>query len=183
MTASLQARYSKGAMIFHWSIAIAVIVNWRLAEAAAHAAKADAGWYMAQHKAIGISILILSIGRLAWRLTHPAPSLPVNYAAWERILARGLHIVFYVMLIGLPIGGWLASSYFGRGVDMFGLFTVPALPVSSDPEMGKTVIGFHGTGAEALVYLVALHVLGALKHTFYDRDGGIYRMLPFGKAG
>lgn len=183
MTDAAQTRYSKGAMAFHWIIAAAVIINWRLAEAAEHAAKADAGWFMGQHKAIGITILLLSLGRVAWRLTHKAPPLPINYAVWERWLAKGLHIAFYVMLLGLPIGGWLASSYFGRGVDMFGLFNVPALPVGENSEMGKTIIGFHSTGGEALVYLVGLHILGALKHTFFDKDGGIYRMLPFGKTG
>ena len=177
-----QARYSTGAMLFHWIIAVAVIVNWRLVETAEHASEADAGWWMGQHKALGITILLLTLGRLGWRLMHKAPPLPVNYAAWEKMLARGIHILFYVLLIGLPLGGWLAGSYFGRGVDVFGIFALPPLPVGENPEAGKSIIGLHGTGGEIMLYMIGLHILGALKHTFIDKDGGIYRMLPFGKA-
>jgi cytochrome b561 len=86
------------------------------------------------------------------------------------------------LLIGLPIGGWLATSYFGRGVDMWGMFTVPAIPVGNSPEMGKSIIGLHYTGGEVLIYLIGLHILGALKHTFWDKDGTLFKMLPFGRA-
>ena len=60
-------RYSLVAMLFHWLIALAVIVNWRLAEAAEHAGRADAIWYFANHKALGMVILLLTLGRLIWR--------------------------------------------------------------------------------------------------------------------
>lgn len=175
-------RYSRGAMLFHWVIAIAVIANWRIAEAAEHATRAEASWWWGQHKALGITILLLTLGRLAWRMTHKLPALPHTYASWERILARTTHALFYVLLIGLPLGGWLANSYFGNTIDMFGLFTWPALPVGENAEAGKAIFGFHGTGGEVLLILIGLHILGALKHTFIDKDGGIFRMLPFGKV-
>ena len=69
-------RYSVGAMIFHWTIAVAVIVNWRIAEAAHHAEGAAKGAIFANHKALGILILVLTLGRLIWRWTHPVPPLP-----------------------------------------------------------------------------------------------------------
>jgi len=175
-------RYSTGAMIFHWIIAIAVIVTWRIVETAEHASKVDKGYWMDHHKALGITILVLTLGRLIWRLSHPVPPLASTVAKWQKILARSVHIIFYVLLIGLPIGGWLATSYFGRGVDMWGMFTVPAIPVGNSPEMGKSIIGFHHTGGEILIYLIGLHILGALKHTFWDKDGTLFKMLPFGRA-
>ena len=180
MTDAARNRYSTGAMIFHWLIAIGVIANWRIAEAAEHASQADAGAWMGTHKAIGISILVLTIGRLLWRFTHPVPPLPG--AAWERILARTVHVIFYVMLIGLPIGGWLASSYAGRDIDMFGLFNWPLLPVGADRDAAGSIMDLHAAGGQALILLVGLHILGALKHTFISRDGGLLRMLPFGRA-
>ena len=182
MNASTARRYSTGAMIFHWVIAVAVIVNWRIVEAAEHLADAEKAPLMANHKALGITILLLTIGRLLWRWTHPVPPLPSGLAQWERTLARTVHVVFYVLLIGLPIGGWLAGSYFGKGVDVFGIFTLPALPLGDNPDAGKTIIGLHKTGGEVFIYLIALHILGALKHTFFDKNGGIFRMLPFGKV-
>ncbi|GAB5350316.1 cytochrome b [Qipengyuania sp. 483] len=176
-------RYSIGAMIFHWVIAVAVIVNWRLAENAHHAqSPADRSAIFADHKALGILILALTIGRLLWRWTHPVPPLPSDLAKWEKTLARIVHVVFYVLLIALPLGGWIANSLAGREIDMFGLFTIPALPVGGNPEAAKSIFSIHATGGSIFIYLIALHILGALKHTFFDKNGGIFRMLPFGKV-
>ncbi|QZH75650.1 MAG: cytochrome b [Erythrobacter sp.] len=174
-------RYSGVAMLLHWLIAIAVIVNWRLAEAADHTdVRADAEAYMGNHMAIGITILVLTLVRLAWRLGHPAPPLPADYVTWERLLARTVHFIFYALLIGLPLGGWLASSFYGQGVDVFGLFTLPALPVAESPNIGEEIFDLHGTGGEAMLILIGLHVLGAIKHMVIDKDGNLWRMLPFG---
>ncbi|TMM48999.1 cytochrome b [Qipengyuania marisflavi] len=175
-------RYSTGAMIFHWLIAILVIVNWRIAEAAEHAEMPAKAEIFADHKALGIAILVLTLGRLMWRWTHPVPPLPSTLKAWEAKLARFVHILFYVLLIGLPLGGWLANSLAGRAVEFFGMFTIPALPVGSNEELGKTIFDLHATGGEIFIYLIGLHILGALKHTFFDKNGGIFRMLPFGKV-
>lgn len=176
-------RYSAGAMIFHWVIAIAVIVNWRLAENAEHAeAMEDKIAIFANHKALGILILVLTLGRLAWRWTHPVPPLPSSLAKWEATLTRTVHVIFYVLLIGLPLGGWMANSLSGREIDMFGLFVIPPLPVGENAEAAKAIFGLHATGGSVFIYLIALHILGALKHTFFDKNGGIFRMLPFGKV-
>ena len=183
MPTATQHRYSIGAMIFHWVIAAAVIVNWRLAENAYHATNgADGAAIMANHKALGITILVLTIGRLLWRLTHPVPPLPSDLAKWEKILAKTVHVIFYVLLIGLPLGAWIANSLAGREIDMFGLFTIAPLPIGENSGLAKTIFGIHGTAGGIFIYLIALHVLGALKHTFFDRNGGIFRMLPFGKV-
>ena len=182
LTTTAKSRYSTGAMIFHWLIAIMVIWNWRIAEAAEHASGPEKGAIFADHKALGISILALTLGRIVWRLTHPMPALPGNYATWERVLARGTHLIFYVLLIGLPLGGWFANSLAGREIDMFGLFTIPPLPVGENGELAKSIFGLHATGGTAMLYLIGLHILGALKHTFFDKDGGIFRMLPFGRV-
>ncbi|MDG5748724.1 cytochrome b [Qipengyuania sp. XHP0207] len=182
MADAKQKRYSIGAMIFHWTIAVAVIWNWRLAENAENADRAEAMAIFADHKALGIAILVLTIGRLLWRWTHPVPPLPSDLESWEKTLARTVHVIFYILLIGLPLGGWLANSLNGREIDFFGLFTIPALPVGEDKDLGETIFEAHATGGSIFIYLIALHILGALKHTFFDKSGGIFRMLPFGKV-
>lgn len=182
MSEQARSRYSTGAMIFHWVIAIMVIVNWRVAEAAEHAGKVEQAALIGNHKAIGITILVLTLGRLAWRLTHRVPPLPDTMAGWEKALARTVHVIFYVMLIALPLGGWLAGSFAGRDISYFGAFAIPPLPVGENLDLAKAIIGFHKTGGEVLIYLVGLHILGALKHTFFDKNGGLGRMLPWGKA-
>lgn len=182
MTETGRSKYSTGAMIFHWLIAVLVIVNWRIVEAAEHASEVEEAALVGNHKAIGITILVLTLGRLAWRLAHKVPPLPDTMAAWEKLLSRAVHIIFYVMLIGLPLGGWLAGSFAGRDISYFGAFTIPALPVGVNIDMAKAIIGFHKTGGEIMIYLIGLHILGALKHTFYDKSGGLARMLPWGRA-
>ena len=175
-------RYSAGAMLFHWTIAIAVIWNWRIAEAAEDADMPEKIALFADHKALGITILLLTLGRLAWRWTHPVPPLPSDLAKWEAALARGVHILFYVLLIGLPLGGWLANSLTGRDIDFFGLFTIPPLPIGENEALGGSIFDMHALGGKIFIALIGLHILGALKHTFFDKNGGIFRMLPFGKV-
>jgi len=172
-------RYSNGAILLHWVIAIAVIVNWRIAEAGEHLPDAQRGEVMGHHMALGMTILFLTLLRLAWRLTHRPPPLASTLKPWERALARTVHTIFYVLLIGLPLGGWLATSFYGGGVNIWGLFTVPGLPVPTDEHLGHEIFHAHAFGGTVLLALVALHVLGALKHHFYDRDGNIFRMLPW----
>ncbi|WP_435418092.1 cytochrome b [Parerythrobacter aurantius] len=182
MSTAGQSRYSGVAMAFHWIIALLVIVNWRIAEAAEHASEIDEAALVGNHKAIGITILVLTLGRLAWRLGHKPPPFPDTMAGWEKALARTVHVVFYVMLVGLPLGGWLAGSFAGRDISYFGAFVIPALPVGENFDLAKAIIGFHKTGGEIMIYLIGLHILGALKHTFVDKSGGVARMLPWGRS-
>ncbi len=180
MQAEQGARYSGVAMLLHWLIAIAVIVNWRLAEGAHEGPREAGASLMATHMAIGMSILILTVLRIIWRLVHRPPPLAAHLARWERGLAHAVHSIFYILLIALPLGGWIASSLSGRGVDMFGLFTIPALPLGQDKQLGHSIFEAHHLGGNIMIYLIALHIAGALKHTLWDKDGNLWRMLPFG---
>jgi cytochrome b561 len=175
-----QARYSTGAMLLHWAIAIAVIVNWRIAESAEHLPDLERGAVMANHMALGMVILVLTLARLGWRLMKAPPPLASTMKPWERLAARTVHTVFYILLVGLPLGGWLATSFYGVGVKIWGLFTVPRMPVAIDEHIGETIFEAHATAGTVMLVLIALHILGALKHTFIDRDGNLFRMLPFG---
>ena len=177
-----QVRYSTGAIILHWLIAIAVIVNWRIAGAAEHLQPAEKSALMANHKALGITILILTLLRLAWRFVKTPPPLASTLKPWEVKLAKTVHVIFYVLLIGLPLGGWLGNSFFGQGVNVFGLFTLPALPVGENRGIGGGIFEVHATLGTVMLFLIALHVLGALKHQFMDKDGNLFRMLPFGTS-
>ncbi|MBL4718073.1 MAG: cytochrome b [Erythrobacter sp.] len=175
-------RYSKGAMLFHWAIAILVIMNWQIAERVGSLEMPLKAEVFGYHKAWGMVILAMTLGRLMWRFTHRVPPLPADLARWEAALARTVHTIFYVLLIGLPLGGWLANSLGGRTIDVFGLFTIPALPVGENSDLAGQIFDAHALGGSIFIALIGLHILGALKHTFFDRNGGIFRMLPFGKV-
>ena len=165
MQARQGARYSGVAMLLHWLLALGVIVNWRLAESAHEGPREAAGALMGTHKAIGMTILLLTVLRILWRLAHRPPPLASTLHTWERVLARTVHAVFYILLISLPLLGWIASSAFGKPVDWFGLFEIPALPIHHDPDAGETIFDVHHLLGNVMVYLMFLHILGALKHS------------------
>lgn len=179
----VRRRYSAGAMAFHWAIAILVIANWRIAEAAEQFEGLAASAVWNYHKAWGILILVLTLGRIGLKLAHPGPPFPAHLAAWERALARTVHFTFYVLLIALPLAGWLANSLMRRTIDFFGLFTIPALPVGANKELGGRIFDLHAATGTLLLLLIALHLLGVIKHLVIDRDGELFRMLPLGRVG
>ncbi len=173
-------RYSGVAMLLHWTIAVAVIVNWRLAESAHEGPREAGASLMATHKALGMTILALTLVRIVWRLAHRPPPLAAHLKAWEKGLAHLTHATFYVLLIALPLGGWLANSMNGKPIDFFGLFAIPILPSGLNKDLAHTIFEVHATAGSIMIYLIGLHILGALKHTFWDKDGNLWRMLPFG---
>lgn len=176
-----QARYSKGSMVFHWVTAVAVIANWQIVERAEDLSRDERGSVMSYHFALGMTILLLTVLRLMWRAAHPAPPFAPTVKVWERALARTVHFTFYLLLIGLPLGGWLGLSFFQSPISFWGLFDIPMLPVSASEDRGEGVLDLHESGGSLMLWLIALHVAGALKHTLIDRDGEIFRMLPFGR--
>ena len=173
-------RYSVGAMTLHWAIAIAVIWDWRLADAAEHAPRGQHFVVLQPHFALGMVILVLTAVRLVWRMTHRPPLLAKHLAPWESILAHTVHYIFYGLLLGLPLMAWIGTSIMNQPIDFFGLFTIPNLPFGANRGTGHELTEIHGQLGNVILWLIVLHVLRALKHQFWDRDGDLYRMLPFG---
>lgn len=176
-------KYSLPAMALHWLIAIGVIANWRIAEAGEHAAsQAEKSAIMGNHFAIGALICVAIILRFALRTTRGVPAPQAGHAGWERKLAKTIHYIFYALLMIMPLAGWFAMSKYGAPIDVWGLVTIPPLPVAADPEGAKAIFEQHATAGTILLGLIVVHVLGALKHTLLDKDGNLFRMLPFGTA-
>jgi cytochrome b561 len=173
------AKYSKIAILFHWLIALLIGANILLANLAEDLPRAARAAYMSPHKAIGISILILTVGRILWRLTHRPPALPETVTGWQAKAGHSAHILFYVLMIAMPLTGWLMIGANGKAapVDFFGLFTL-------DMAVGKNAmladIGHEGHEllATPLIILIGLHILGALKHQFIDKLPFVQRMWP-----
>lgn len=181
MSLNARNRYSGLAMLLHWAIAVLVIVQWRISEAAEEAATREAGaQIMANHFALGVVIFVLVAVRLVWRQVTPPPSPVQTHATWERTLAPIVHFTFYALLLVMPIAGWIALSTFGAKISIWGLFQLPTLPVPQNPELGEQIFELHGASGIALLLLMVLHAAAALKHTFVDKDGTLFRMLPFG---
>ncbi len=179
MTPSAPSRYSKTAITLHWIIAALIVTNYALFLISDGLPDAQKGPYMTPHMSIGISILGLSIIRLFWRLGHKAPALPPEITGWQAKLGRFVHVLFYVLIIAIPLTGWLMVSAYPAAppVSYFGLFNID-LPFGKS----KALSGIGHEGHEILTYalygVVALHIAGALKHQFADRMPFIQRMWP-----
>lgn len=182
-------RYSTVAILLHWTIAALlvwiVLLGWQASDLQGAAKIAP----LQLHKPLGILVLVLTLARLAWRLTHRPPPLNPDLKPWEKALATTVHWGFYVLLLFMPLSGWAmvsASSLIKLyPIDMFGLFNWPALsfltdlPDASRKGVHEALEEAHHLVAKVIIYgLVPLHVLGALKHQFLDKDNELARMIP-----
>ena len=187
-----RTRYATVAILLHWVIAAGIVFQillaWRMEDL-----KTPLGFALVQlHKSVGITILLLSLVRLGWRLANPPPPEPEGLKSWEGRLSKLVHLAFYVIMIGMPLTGWLmvSASRIEIPTLLFGTIPWPHVPgIAHLPESAKSVwrmIGDRGHGLLAFgaYLLLALHVGGALKHQLFDAATPILdRMAPGAKAG
>lgn len=166
-------RYSNVSILIHWTVAVLVVANLVIA-----LAMHDHRELFAWHKSIGITVLLLTLLRIVWRVTHPWPQFPERMPGWERVLSRSVHVAFYVLLLAIPLLGWATVSA-GRGTgELFGFIQWFDLPVAKSPELRETLGDVHRYTVFFALALVFLHICGALKHQFFDEDVVFHRMLP-----
>jgi len=188
-------RYSTIAIVLHWLIAIALVgmvfFGWWMEELREELNSGEASFELFQqvqaaynwHKTAGILILVLSLARLGWRLSHPVPPLPETMKPWEAFAARAVHIAFYAIMIGAPIGGYALASSFGDTFPILAFnnpeLALPKLPVPQTEAFQQMAGSAHGAGGWAILILLGLHAGAALKHHFLDKDDTLARMIPF----
>jgi cytochrome b561 len=176
--------YTKVAIILHWMIAIAIILQilggWQMEDLKG----AEKFAAFQTHKSLGLTILILSVARLFWRIANPAPALPEGMKGWEVAAAKFTHTAFYVLMIGIPIGGWviISTSPYNIATNWWGLFEWPRLPLQDLPfrkTLNEAAKSGHGAAAWGVIVLFVLHVGAVLKHMFVNDDDVAARMIPF----
>ncbi|MGE0828854.1 MAG: cytochrome b [Hyphomonadaceae bacterium] len=173
-------RYSTVAIALHWLIALLILINIFVGGAMEDASGPARRGIFIWHQSLGISVLALTLLRLGWRVGHKAPALPAHMAAWEKALAHGVHVAFYVLLLAIPLLGWAAVSAGRNGVaPLFDAIPFFNLPIPKSREAHDVFGEAHEAAVKGMYVLVALHVIGALKHKFVDRDSVLGRMLPF----
>jgi cytochrome b561 len=172
-------RYSRVAMWFHWVIAALVILNLFLGLYHEDFGREARTWMMFFHKSIGVTVLGLSLARLLWRFAHRPPPFDSVLRAWEALLARITHWLFYILMLALPITGWMLSSTSDRPIDYFGLFEIGTLPVSRSDETHDSMEEVHELLGKLMIGLILLHVAGALKHHLQGHRHLIGRMGPW----
>ncbi|MDO8323774.1 MAG: YceI family protein [Phenylobacterium sp.] len=182
-----QARYATVAIVLHWLIAAAILFQmqlpWRF-----HGLKTPEAFALIQlHKSVGITILVLSLARLGWRLAHPPPPEPEGLAVWEVWLSKVVHWGLYLLMIGMPVTGWILVSTSRTDIPtvLWGLIPWPHLPGLAElPAAGRAIWNglaqeTHGLLGWGFYALIGLHVAGALKHQLLRQDEPVLaRMAP-----
>jgi cytochrome b561 len=178
-------RYTQVAIGLHWFMALLILFNLSI------------GWFMnsiAQplhttitglHALVGLTVLALTCARILWRLTHRPPPFPDTLHAWERFSAHAAHGLLYVLMFGMTLTGWSIVSAHApsrTGGPLNWLFHIPPIgPISHlDPVAQKAAhaqfVTLHTIGGWIFIGLLVLHVLGALKHQWFDRYPELARM-------
>jgi cytochrome b561 len=175
MTDRLQ--YGTTAKIFHWLIVALLLaqylIGWLMPDLHRDM---KPGAAMTFHVSIGMTILILIVVRLVWRLTHPvAPES--SLAPWQRLTSEAVHWLLYALVLATTITGWLFASFRGWSMSFFFLVPMPML-ASDNPAAGKAIDGLHQAMEWSLLVVIGLHVAAALVHIFVYRNRIMQRMLP-----
>jgi cytochrome b561 len=171
-------RYTRTAMSLHWLIALMLFGMFGL------------GLYMTElplsptklklysyHKWAGVTLFLLVLLRLGWRVTHVPPALPLSTPAWQARAAAAGHHLLYVLMIAAPLSGWLMSSAKGFQTVWFGVLPLPDL-LDKNEALGDALLLVHRFLNYFFMTVVIGHILAAIKHQFIDRDGLLSRMLP-----
>jgi len=175
MTSDGTARYNSMARALHWVIALLVIGN--LAGGLLHDALEDVINLMPLHKASGMTVLALSLVRIAWRLTWTAPRPPSSMSGLEIAGAKAVHALFYGLMLAMPLTGWIMSSAGKYPLTWFGLFDIPKLPVTRETPLydlgheGHEILGW------VFIVLALLHIAAALRHHLLLKDNVLRRMM------
>lgn len=190
-------RYTAVAIVLHWAIAFAILLmipfGWWMSDQAEKSVTDGIFRAYQLHKSIGLTVLALSLVRLGWRLINPPPPLPEHMPGWERFVAKATHWAFYVLMIALPLTGWLYVSAGWSAEDdqplvvathWFGWINVPHLfdlPNATDDvraAVADASINVHSKLAWGAIVLAALHAGAALKHHLFDKDEVLTHMVP-----
>ncbi len=175
---AMDDRYNRVAVVLHWAIGVAllaqIVLGWSMIEIPKNPVGVRVFWFNL-HKSIGITIGLLIVGRIAWRLAHRAPSLPANLPLWQRRAARASHVLLYVCMAAMPLTGFLGSSFSNYPIKYFG---VPLPNWGWDvPALKATFSAIHLSVACVFVVLIIVHAAAALRHLL-ARDGVFDRMWP-----
>lgn len=183
------ARYSWFAIAMHWLIALVLFgllfVGFYMARLGDDELSLKFSLYQ-WHKSFGISLLLLTLVRLAWRWFHPPP--PSLAQGWQRRAATVSHGLLYALTLAVPLAGWamVSASPWNIPTVLFGLIPWPHLPpfdTLSDKQAAETLLkGAHRFLAYGAASVAALHILAALQHHFVLRDGTLARMMPLHKG-
>jgi cytochrome b561 len=168
-------RFGGVTKLVHWLVFILITAQFYLVWDLNDSNKA---LYMMLHKSIGVTILLLGIFFIIWHSINIKPLPAETQPRWQYITSKIVHHTLFLLLLVMPIIGYLLSCTNGRSVNFFGWFTIPCLIAENDP-LSDILFNTHVYLGYVILTLVGIHILAALYHGFVVRDNVLKRMLPF----
>jgi cytochrome b561 len=189
-------RYTKTAVVLHWLVAIGIFamfaLGWYMADLPKEAPKQmaydmfDLGIYTWQlseessprtfyfnlHKSLGVTLFALIAIRILWRLAYQPPALLATKAL-EKKLVNGMHHLLYLLMVVLPMSGIIMAAYSKYGIKWFGVSLITGLDNANVRDVFEEM---HEVISIILLVVVVIHIAGALKHKFIDKDETLARM-------
>ncbi len=174
-------RYSTPARVLHWAVAVLAIAQILLGWAADWSERPLSDLFIDQHVRVGILIFLLMLLRISWRLGHQPPPMPRDFPTWQRHSAGVVHWILYLLLLAMPVSGYVLWAWSGKSLSFWGVGTVPILFTGGDDEFWRSVAGYaHEYGAYTISALVLIHIGAALHHQFVAKDMSIGERMGFG---
>jgi cytochrome b561 len=176
---SADSVYDPGQRALHWLMAAVILAAIAIGLYAADLPKGDPskGYWFGIHKSLGVSVLLLLIPRIVWRILKGVPAYRVPLDRLTLLAASAGHAALYVLMLALPVTGYVLSTAADRPVSWFGIFTLPRLlPV--DKDLSHLAAETHETAAWILIAVLGVHVLAAFWHHWVKRDEVMARMVP-----
>jgi len=177
-TTAYPAHFGPMMRVIHW-LTLALIAATYSAAWVAHSGLAG-GWFRPifdLHRSLGLTVLGVTVLRLAWRSRARIPRLPTDLHPLQKAAARGTEALLYLLLLTQPIVGLLQTSARGQAIDFYFLVNLPPVIGAARP-LARQLHDLHALAAEALLILVAMHASAALFHHVIRRDGVLDAMLP-----
>lgn len=172
-------RYTTTAITLHWLIFVLITCGFALAVYMVDLPLSPRKLtYFSWHKWVGVTVFILALARIVWRLAHRPPPMNPPLPVWQQRAAAALHVVLYSLIVIIPLTGWLYSSAAGVPTVYLGVMRLPDL-LAKDKAVAELLKSVHVTLNYALLVLVSLHIAAALQHHFIARDAVLARMLPW----
>ncbi|MBV8657403.1 MAG: cytochrome b [Burkholderiales bacterium] len=177
-----QTRYGAVSISLHWLMVLLIATVYATIEFRGIFPRGTPGYdaMKSTHFMLGLLVGLLALGRIAIRLLSPTPEIVPAPVAWQDKLAKLAHLLLYILMICLPLAGWLILSGRGIPVPFFGLELPPLM--AQNKELAKQIKEIHETVATCGYALIGLHAAAALFHHYVVRDNTLLRMLPARQA-
>lgn len=174
-------KYSSFSIFIHWLMALLIIGMMVLGFYMVDLEKgsAERTYFFGLHKSMGLTLALLVVMRLLWKIKAKAPALPEYITGWKRISATATHHTLYLLMFVQPMSGYISSSFSGYKTKFWGI-PLPHWGWKA-PELNEFFTGIHDISSKLLLILIVFHIAGAIYHIAKGETGIIKRMIPFGK--